>query len=66
MGDHAVWPAAWAGLRYIHAGDEAVAKLVRMVDGGVEEEVAFQIVDDLVHGDHPVALSSGSMDTGST
>ena len=43
-------------MRYIHADDEAVPKLVRMVDGGVEEEVAFEVVDDLVHRDNPMAI----------
>jgi len=30
-----------------------------MVDGCVQEEVAFQIVDDLMDGDHPVLILVG-------
>ncbi len=53
----------FAGLRFlmgdVHAGDEAVAELVRMVDDGVEQEVALLIVDNLVYFDHPSAVYAG-------
>ena len=43
-------------MRYVHAGDEPVSELVRMVDGGVDQEVAFYVVDDLVHFDDPLSV----------
>src|SRR5215472_10073147 len=43
-------------MSYVHAGDKAIAELVRMVDGGVEQEVARHVVDDLVHFDQPGAI----------
>lgn len=46
-------------LRDIHADNQAVAESVRMVDGGVEQEVAFLIVDNLVHFDSPIMVFVG-------
>ena len=42
--------------RDVHAGNQTVAKLVRMVDGGVDKEVAFYVVDDLVHFNDPLSV----------
>ena len=53
-------------MRYIHAGNHAFAELVRMVDGGVEQQVAHHVVDYLVDLDGPGVSPAGSMDMGFT
>jgi hypothetical protein len=44
-----------AGLGYVHRGDQAVTESVRMVDGSVENEVASEVMHDLVYGNYPIA-----------
>ena len=46
-------------LRYVHPRDKAVAELVRMVDGGVDQEVASGVVDNLVYCDDPATVLIG-------
>src|ERR1700722_1622557 len=46
-------------MSYVHAGDKSVAELVRMVDDGVEQQVARHIVDHLMHLDYPGVAFSG-------
>ena len=53
-------------MSYIHAGDKGVPELVRMVDGGVEQQVAHHVVDYLVDLDGPGVSPAGSMDMGFT
>lgn len=43
----------------IHSGNKTFAKLVRMVDGGVEQEVAPNVANDLMHFDDPGGVAGG-------